>query len=304
MTDRNKQKLNLTYTMIEHIQRRQPKAEDIKREVITLEPDKTLYDARNALFIYNISRVVIAKDNKPLGIVTEKDIAWYLYTEIPNRRLDEVATEDVMSKDLITVGEYTNLQLCAKLMLENKISSVLVVDNNKDLRGIITKSDLVNTYATYYKEKNSVEEYMTEQVLTITPDEPIHTVILLMINNKVSRIVVVREERPIGIITGRDLLPVSALFMTAAYAVYWRTREDLIALRKEQKFLPSGIKNIFLAREIMKHNPITVTREADLTEAAQIMSRNRISGLPVVNSVNNLVGIVTSTDITRALVAG
>jgi CBS domain-containing protein len=43
-------------------------------------------------------------------------------------------------------------------------------------------------------------------------------------------------------------------------------------LRKEQKFLPSGIKNIFLAREIMKHNPITVTREADLTEAAQIMT--------------------------------
>ncbi len=40
----------------------------------------------------------------------------------------------------------------------------------------------------------------------------------------------------------------------------------------------------------MKHNPITVTREADLTEAAQIMSNNRISGLPVVNSVDNLVG--------------
>jgi CBS domain-containing protein len=91
MTDRNKQKLNLTYTMIEHIQRGQPKAEDIKREVITLEPDKTLYDTRNALFIYNISRVVIAKDNKPLGIVTEKDIACYLYTEIPNRRLDEAS---------------------------------------------------------------------------------------------------------------------------------------------------------------------------------------------------------------------
>jgi CBS-domain-containing membrane protein len=78
--------------------------------------------------------------------------------------------------------------------------------------------------------------------------------------------------------------------MTAAYAVYWRTREDLIALRKE-KFLPSGIKNIFLAREMMKHNPITVTRDTDLAEAAQIMSNNRISGLPVVNSVGILVGI-------------
>jgi CBS domain-containing protein len=75
------------------------------------------------------------------------------------------------------------------------------------------------------------------------------------------------------------------------------------SLRKEQKFLPSGIKNIFLAKDIMKHNPITVTR-ADLTEAAQILSNNRISGLPVVNSVDKLVGIVRRTDITKALIAG
>ena len=291
--------------MIEHIQRQQAKAKDISRVAITLEPDNTLYDARNTLFIYNISRVVIAKGSRPLGIITEKDIAWYLYTEIPNRRLDEVTVEEIMSKNLISVVEQENLQFCAKMMLENKISSIIVVDNNKqDLKGIITKSDLVNAYATYYRERNSVEAFMTKQVLTITPDEPIHMVLLLMINNKVSRIVVVRDEKPIGIITGRDLLPVSALFMTAAYAVYWRTRDDLIALRKEQKFLPSGIKNIFLAREIMKHNPITVTRDADLTETAQIMSNNRISGLPVVNSVDKLVGIVTRTDITKSLVAG
>jgi CBS domain-containing protein len=291
--------------MIEHIQRRQPKAKDIKREAITLEPDKTLNDARNTLFTYNISRVIVAKDNKPLGIITEKDIAWYLYTEIPNRRLDQVGLNEIMSKNLITVGECATIQLCAKLMLENKISSILVVDSNKqDLKGIITKSDLVNAYATYYKEKNSVEGHMTKQVLTIAPNDPIHMVLLLMINSKVSRIVAVKDEKPVGIITGRDLLPVSALFMTAAYAVYWRTREDLIALRREQKFLPSGIKNIFLASEIMKHNPITVTRDADLTEVAEIMSHNRISGLPVVNLLDKLVGIVTRTDITKALVAG
>jgi CBS domain-containing protein len=53
----------------------------------------------------------------------------------------------------------------------------------------------------------------------------------------------------------------------------------------------------------MKHDPITVTGDADLIEAAQIMSNNRISGLPVVNSVDNLDGIVTKTDITKALAA-
>jgi CBS domain-containing protein len=45
--------------MIEHNQPRQPIAKDINREAIALEPDKTLYDARNTMLIYNISRVVI-----------------------------------------------------------------------------------------------------------------------------------------------------------------------------------------------------------------------------------------------------
>lgn len=140
--------------------------------------------------------------------------------------------------------------------------------------------------------------------LTIRPDEPIHMILLLMINNKVSRIIVAKDEKPIGIITGRDLMPVSALFMTAAYAKYWKSREDLIALRKEQKFIPYGIKSIFLARDIMKHNPITITRDTDLAEAAKIMLNNRINGLPVINSVDNLVGIITRTDIIKELASG
>lgn len=48
---------------------------------ITLEGNKTLYDARNVLLKYNISRVIILKDRqneKPAGIVTEKDIVRFL----------------------------------------------------------------------------------------------------------------------------------------------------------------------------------------------------------------------------------
>ena len=44
-----------------------------------------------------------------------------------------------------------------------------------------------------------------------------------------------------------------------------------------------------------------MSRIFDLTEAAQIMSNNRISGLPIVDSVDNLLGIVTKTDIAKAL---
>ena len=280
------------------------KARDLVREAIALEPSKTLYDVRKSLLRYNISRVVIAKDNRPLGIITEKDIARFLYREVPNRRLDEITLNEIMNKDLVTVEEQTNLNICARMMLDNKISSVIVVDNKGDLKGIFTKSDFVDAYAMRYPRKLKVEQYMTKKVITVAHDENLHMILLLMADNRISRVIVIRDHKPIGIITGHDLLPVSILFGTGTAGRYWTSQEELIARRRAQRFIPAGIKAIFLAEDIMKYDPITITKDSDLVEAAQMMTNNRISGLPAVENYSNdggLVGIITKTDIVKAI---
>jgi CBS domain-containing protein len=280
------------------------KAKDLIKQAITLEPSQTLYDVRSILIRYNISRVVIAKDNKPLGIITEKDIARFLYTEVPNRRLDEISVNEIMNKDLTKVEEQTNLNICARMMLENKIISIIVVDNKGDLKGIFTKSDLVDEYARLYPRKFKVEQYMTKKVITVAPDENLHMILLLMSDNQISRVTVTRDHKLIGIITGHDLLPVSILFGTGTPGRYWTTQEELIARRRAHRFIPAGIKAIFLAKDIMKYDPITITKDSDLVEAAQIMTNNRISCLPVVENKSNdggLVGIITKTDIVKGI---
>jgi CBS domain-containing protein len=65
---------------------------------VTLEGDKTPYDARNILIKYNISRVVILNDkehNRPAGIVTEKDIVRILHAEFPRKGLDEIRLDEI-----------------------------------------------------------------------------------------------------------------------------------------------------------------------------------------------------------------
>lgn len=289
----------------------QPKAIDISNDAITLEPKKSLHDARKSLVTYNISRIIVARENKPLGMVTEKDIARYLYTQVPERRLKEVALEEVMSKNPVTVNEKAGLNLCAKLMIENKISSLVVTDDKGVLRGIITKSDLVEGYGKYYTQRETVKEYMNKKVLTVRPDEPLHMVLLLMTRGNVSRIVVTRDKKPIGMVTGRDLLPVSTLFGPPSFGDEThdgdRAAIEMAATspqRKEQMFIPSGIRTYFLARDVMKFDPITISQDCDLADAAQIMAMNRISGLPVVDSDGNLVGIITKTDIVKAIADG
>lgn len=107
------------------------------------------------------------------------------------------------------------------------------------------------------------------------PDENLHMILLLMTDNTISRVTVTRDHKLIGIITGHDLLPVSILFGTGTAGRYWTAQEELIARRRAYRFIPSGIKAVFLAKDIMKHDPVTITKGSDLEEAAQIMINNR-----------------------------
>jgi CBS domain-containing protein len=289
---------------------------DLTRDVITLEPNKTLYDARNSLLTYNISRVVLAKDNKPLGILTEKDISRFLYEDTSGRNLKEIRLDEVAGKQqLITANEETDLKTCAKLMIDNQISSIIIVDAAGNLKGIFTKSDMVHMYAKYYAKKRTVENCMSKRVFTVDPEETVHVVLLLMANNKVSRVVVTKDSKPIGVITGRDLLPMSILSDAYFNRYQSDTRKDqgttveyaderVVSTKMQKrypKYIPSGIKSIFLAREVMRYDPITISKDSDLANAARIMSRNNISGIPVVDSGGDLIGIVTKSDVVRAV---
>ena len=287
---------------------------------VTLEGNKTLYDARNILLKYNISRVIILEgrqNEKPAGIVTEKDIVRFLYAEFPRRSLDEIRLDEIITnQQLITVEEGTDVGNCAKLMLNNNISSLVIVKANNDnniLNGIITKSDLLDAYARSFGGDVTINEYMTKKVLTVEPDESVHIVLLIMADGNVSRVIVVGDNnsKPVGIITSHDLLPASTLLIAdkskPPLSKYQTKGKDIEmnestgSTAAHTAGLPYGMKRILLAQDIMKFNPIMVTDYSNLVDAALIMRGNRISGLPVVDSNDKLVGIITKTDIIRAI---
>jgi len=264
---------------------------------------------------YNISRIVIVKkdENKksssPVGVITEKDIARFLYEEASHRHLKEIRLDEIMSVNLITANDEVDLTYCARLMLDNKISSIIIVTrddlktqtgNIGNLLGIITKSDLVGAYPEIESgNKNLVSDYMTEKVFTVDQEEALHIVLMLMTNNGISRVVVVKNNKPIGIVTTHDLL--SLPLFGPEVGRFWTTQEKEISRKKVQKFIPAGIKNAFLVSDVMTADPICVPAGLALNEAAYVMARNRISGIPAIDSQEKLAGIITKTDIVRSI---
>ena len=272
----------------------------VKRS-ITVKPTTSLLEARDILFKHKIRRlIVLGAKNKPVGIITEKDVAKTVYT-LGGKSIKSVKVGSFMSKKLITVKKNATVYDCAKLMKVKKISSVIVLTNNGALEGIVTKSDLVSVFLTQATKPLKVSDIMTRKVITVTPSDSLLLVESLLINNRITRIVVKRNRKPVGIITHRNFLPAKIPHWIAETA----DPSELQRYQKEHQLQELQSNQLsyllpFKAVDIMTSNPITVNANDDVSVAALLMIRHDISGLPVVRK-SMLVGILTKTDIVNAI---
>ncbi len=136
---------------------------------------------------------------------------------------------DVMVAPVITVGPSATVQEVAKLFLEKQISAVPVLDNNGKLVGIVSEGDLLHrveagterhrswwlrvlvesdTLAAEYVKSHSrkVSDVMTRDVITTSPQAPLHEVAAVMENNAVKRLPVLENGQLVGVVSRANLL--------------------------------------------------------------------------------------------------
>lgn len=273
----------------------------VAKPIVSLESDKTFLDARNLMLKYNIQRVVVSSpvDKKVIGIVTEKDISRFFSMHgFDKRKLGEITLEELLQKktELYVVKKNFSLGICAKLMLDKNISSLLLVDEEDKVNKIITKTDLIALVASHDLGSVAVREYMTQNVITVRPQDNVNIIPALLTRYNISRVIVIRENKPIGIITTRDMMPKGSYFGVLNYSNRDGPKEF------ENGFSSSKTRVPFAVEDIMTANPILIDQEGSIRDAAKIMIGNQISGIPVVNNLQELVGIITKTDIIKAIV--
>jgi len=265
--------------------------------VVTCKPSDSLSEVRRLLVDHQISRVVVVdKENRPVGIITQKDLVRFLSSDKSMRGIDEIEASEVMSGNLVTTKPDTLVKDVAKTMIEKKISSIVIVDGEGKLRGIVTKADLEAWYAYEAKGAYIVFDFMTKKPITIRPSYSIFIAISLMSEHKISRLVVVdNENKPIGVITLTDATMLSDLLKPVRVVGDGKPIlvKGLLARPKSVHLLTVG--------DAMTASPLTIHEDEDLAVAARLMARHRISGLPVVNDAGRLTGIITKSDITRAV---
>lgn len=277
-----------------------------KRQVVTIPQSATIKEAAQIMVKNKFRRLPITDPGtgKLLGIVTSMDVLDFLGGGDKYRILEEKyhgnflaavneSVKKIMTRNVEFLSIKDSISDAIFKMKEKGIGALPVLDHNQKVAGIVSERDFVLLLAGVLTDE-IVEEFMTKEVITTTPGTTIEDASKIMVRNKLRRIPVVGEDRKtprpelndkiVGIVTATDILKFlgeSKIF-------------DKLITNKAEEVLNTRIS------EIMTKDTITTTALTRLGQICEIMEKEGIGGLPVVEN-NDLVGIITERDILKAI---
>jgi acetoin utilization protein AcuB len=130
---------------------------------VTITPNTTLQDALNLMHEHRFRRLpVVDEKGRLVGIVSERDL---LYASPPpatllnglelNHVLSKLQIEEVMTQDVITTTPDAFVEDVARLMVENKIGGLPIVDEDNQVVGVITETDVFRAFIEMYRAGHS-----------------------------------------------------------------------------------------------------------------------------------------------------
>jgi CBS domain-containing protein len=255
-------------------------------ELIFINKDQNILDGLKLMEKHKISRLPVNNDKKELvGIATEKGIAIKLsslkYENLPPSHF-HIST--IMTKDVISIQANENIVGAAKILIKNNIGG-LPVYSSDDLIGIVTKSDLIDICKGKAYQKIYVKDYMIKNLISVPQDSRLIHARRMVLEHNVGRVLIKNENDLVGILTFKDILDAFISFKEKVPETHQNAQ----------------IKNL-LVEDVMSSNLEKINSNATIAEVAEKMLSLGFNGLPVVDDGDNLIGIITKTDLLTIII--
>jgi len=145
-----------------------------------------------------------------------------------------------------------------------------------------------------------VQNFMTANPVTAKPLDSVETVLKLLEEQHISGLPVVNDNNEVvGVVSETDLLFKERPIRMPLYLTFLGSVIYLESLDKFEQQLKKSLG--MLVQDVMTPEPINISVDAPISEAASLMLDKRINRLPVVDQDNKLIGILTRSDLMRVL---
>ncbi|MDD4748348.1 MAG: CBS domain-containing protein [Methanosarcinaceae archaeon] len=279
-------------------------ADIMSSPVYALNTDEPVSHARNLMLKHKISTLLVLDEGKMVGIVTKSDLTNRLAQAEPlwrRRPIDQIPIKLLMTESVITIYPEASISQAATLMLENNVHNIPVMKN--DVVGIITRTDIVRYVAEQSEDMDiKVSKLMTEDVIFVHRHHTINHIIDEMNKNEIERVIVKNDlGKAVGIVSKRELAFNQVTDNEGKLSV-----KNIKLARKPspgaQKIYRYVKEVPLLAEDIMISQVPLLDLEESVKEAAKKMIQKNLTALPVTNEEEEIVGIISRTDIMKAVI--
>ena len=179
------------------------KIEDVMSSPVrSFSPDLSVLDASKIMETENIRRLVIIKDERVIGLITQTDIVRTLTTYSMWKNVEELMTSDVAS-----ISTSATVKEAADLMASRDISCLVTMDNNI-VAGIFTERDLLKRVVALKRNpsKTILKDVMSSPILSVPPNYSIPSASKMIEKKKIRRLLVMNDQQLLGVVTQTDIL--------------------------------------------------------------------------------------------------
>jgi CBS domain-containing protein len=237
------------------------------------------------LFEGEIETVIILDNGKLGGVLAEKDVA-RIYSNPDKTKIRSVLRVPPSITPDTTAPE------CARLMLENRVN-VLPVVTHGELEGVVTESTLLKAVAEKDFGRDKISVYMTPDLITANPEESIASILRKFRKHQISRIPIVKNNTPIGIVSLHDII---------TRVIRPQARPDRVTYIVEKDHIQK-----ISVRDIMTKPLITAYDDSTVKNVVNKLVENRISSIPIIGRLlaeqSELSGIITRKDLLEPIAA-
>jgi CBS domain-containing protein len=190
-----------------------PVKEIMTRDPISIGPKYSIRESVDVMTENGIGSLpIVDKEEKVVGIVTERDFALALAGSLTDETVG-----DIMIKDVITTTPGTPIESCSKIMVRNNLRRIPVVEEEK-LIGIVTSTDILRFFGD--KEmfasmtsnsgldvlKRKISEIIKPNILVTESTVRLGDLCELLAEKNIGGVPVVDDDQLVGIVTERDIL--------------------------------------------------------------------------------------------------
>ncbi len=209
--------------------------------------------------------------------------------------MKRISVQDIMTRKIVRADQEATIAEIIRLMTENKIGSIVILDNKKPTGIITTRQILQVAEKCIPPDSIKARDIMAHPLVTINQDANLRQASILMLQNGIKKLVVVDNEKLLGLVTTTDIERVFIPF-DSPFDILQDESTSSLAFRDEfQRDLESKV-----VEEIMTKDIKTVRNTMKINEIAAIMNSTKIGSLIVIKN-QKAIGIVTDLDIVREI---